>query len=128
MGPAGRDGGGQTTDGHAEPGAGNRSYSEEALAMLPIRVYRTLRRCYPASFRREYEAEMVGAFAEQVREARQRGGRAAETSIWLQTVLDLLVTATREHHHVIRQDLRYATRSLASQPGFAAVAVLSLAL
>jgi hypothetical protein len=90
--------------------------------MLPIRLYRTLLWCYPAPFRREYGAEMVGAFAEQVREARQHGGWPAETSIWLKTLLDLLLTAPREHYHVIRQDLRYAIRALASQPGYAAVA------
>ena len=84
--------------------------------------------CYPAPFRHEYGAEMVCAFAEQVQEARQHGGWWAETLIWLRTLFDLFLTAPQEHFHVIQQDLRYTFRALASQPGFAAVAVLSLAL
>ena len=96
--------------------------------MLPVRVYRMLLWCYPAPFRREYGAEMAGAFAEQLGEARLHGGWPAETSIWLHTLFDLFLTAPREHYHVIRQDLRYAIHTLTSQPGFAAVAVLSLAL
>lgn len=79
--------------------------------MLPIRLYRTLLWCYPAPFRREYGAEMVGAFAEQVREARLHGGWPAEISIWLKTLFDLVLTAPQEHYHVIQQDLRYAIRT-----------------
>jgi len=96
--------------------------------MLPIGLYRTLLWCYPAPFRQEYEAEMAGAFAEQMREARRQGGWTAETSIWLRTLFDLILTAPREHYYVIQQDLRYAIRALVSHPGFAAVALLSLAL
>jgi predicted permease len=97
------------------------------MSMRRVGVYRTLLWCYPASFRREYGTEMVRAFAEQVREARGRGWRA-EASIWLHTVLDLFSTAPREHAYVMRNDLRYAARTLASNPAFAAVAILSLAL
>jgi predicted permease len=71
---------------------------------------------------------MAGAFAEQVSEARQRGGWPAEASVWLRVLFDLLMTAPQEHFHVIHQDLRYAIRTLASRPGFLTAAIVSLAL
>jgi predicted permease len=80
-----------------------------------MRFYRALLHLYPASFRAEYGDEMCAVV--------QRGG----TSLFSAT-LEVLRNAPAVHWDILRQDLRYTARTLAHAPGFAAVAILVLAL
>ena len=91
-------------------------------------IYRALLHCYPAPFRHEYGDQMYLTFADQLGEARRTGGKFQQAALWVNTILDALIVAPREHGHLIHQDLRYALRIMAAQLSFTTVAVLSLAL
>ena len=89
-----------------------------------MRLYRLLLRLYPASFRNEYGEEMVRLFAER----RRNTGAPARVMLWIEALRDAAVTAPRVHLDALTQDLRYTRRALSRTPGFAAAAILVMAL
>jgi predicted permease len=91
-------------------------------------IYRALLYCYPAAFRHEFGDQMSLVFADQLREARRSGNRFRTATLCVAAGRDVLIIGPKEHGHVMMQDLRYALCAVAANPGFAAVAILSLAL
>jgi putative ABC transport system permease protein len=89
-----------------------------------MRLFRLLLHLYPASFRAEYGAEMSAIFAERRREA----GGPAVAGLWLETIADVVVNATKAQADVLRQDLAFSARTLRRAPGFALTAVMVAAL
>jgi len=89
-----------------------------------MRLYRLLLHLYPASFRNEYAGEMSGVFARRLRDTSAMGLPA----LWIGVFFEILWNALAVHADVLRQDLRYTARALRRTPGFAATAVLVVAL
>jgi hypothetical protein len=71
----------------------NRSRSERAYARL-LSVY-------PHGFRREYAREMTLIFADRFRAAAERHGRGALLRVWRDALLDLALSAPRQHFEEI---------------------------
>ena len=90
-----------------------------------MRLYRALLHLFPASFRAEYGAEMAAIHAQRRHDA---AGAAGVVALWVETVLDLVVSAARAHFDILRQDLAYSRRTLRRSPGFAATAITVAAL
>jgi putative ABC transport system permease protein len=79
---------------------------------------------YPAAYREEYGREMKLVFDDRLREA----GGALRRWTALSALLSLLLDAPRQHLRVLVEDLRLAVRHVRHQPGFAAVAIGTVAL
>ena len=90
-----------------------------------MRLYRTLLRLYPASFRHEYGGDMAAIFERRRREA---GGPLAVLVLWLGAVADTVASAAAVHADILRQDLRYTARSLGRSKGFAVTAIAVVGL
>ena len=90
-----------------------------------MRLYNLLLHLYPAAFRNEYGEEMRAIFARRERHAR---GPLAAWALWTSTFFDVAANALAVHWDILRQDLRYTARTLASTPGFTLTAILVVAL
>src|SRR5262245_30277449 len=90
-----------------------------------MRLYKALLHLYPSSFRKEYEEELVQIF----RERRMRIYNPLSIAyLWLSGIVDVVFNAACAHWEILRQDLRYTTRTLLRAPVFALTAIIVIGL
>ena len=104
------------------------------------RLWHLLLFAFDAEFRRRHGPEILDAIAAERDEPRY-GGPAGRVRHVCRVTVDLITSAIRQRRaprpmpadrrptmDTLRQDVRYACRQIARRPGFAAVAIVSLAL
>ena len=87
-------------------------------------IYRLLLYLYPASFRADYGDEMEAIFRLHLRDSRG----LARIGLWLRVVHEVIMNAPAAHWDILKQDLRYTTRTLNRARSFALTAVVVTAL
>lgn len=95
---------------------------------LSCRVYKLLLVAYPSAFRREYGHQMEQVFRDCYRDEARRNHLAG---YWVRTLLDLVLTATKEHSENFRKELKIMStlrRDLVSLVGCTAIIVIAFAL
>ena len=92
--------------------ASGRSAPDDDFS-ISERVYRSLLRAYPRSFRARYADEMARLFGDQLREARSAGGAGGIAITWFRTLVDLASSALGEHR---RKDRTMAQSLAAFEP------------
>lgn len=96
-----------------------------SAARAAIAFYRLLLHLYPRGFLADWRHELVATFAERARDHR---GPLAFVALVAAAVADVVPNALAAHRDMLRQDLRYASRTLGRTPGFAITAILLVAL
>jgi putative ABC transport system permease protein len=91
------------------------------------RLYRHWLGWYTRSFRDVYGPGMIQTFGERLTEARD-AGKGRVVALVMRELLSVVITATLQRTAAVAQDVRYTVRSLRRNPGFAAVAAITLAL
>lgn len=100
-------------------------------AGLSCRVYKLLLNAYPSAFRREYGQQMQQVFRDCYRDEARRNSHFAIAGYWVRTLLDLVLTAAREHSENLRKDhtvMSTLRRDLVALVGCSAIIAIALAL
>jgi hypothetical protein len=99
-------------------------------AVLSCRVYQLLLIAYPSEFRREYGPQMLQVFRDCYREEARRNSQLAIAGYWVRTLLDLALTAAREHSQNLRKDHVMSTlrRDFVALAGCIAIIAIAMAL